>query len=141
MDIIIGVIILVILLFAARMLFPRRSSTGERQVRSGKTESVAAKPVDAEITRWRSVKISPGLFSCTRVRKIADRIYLATEAPALPLGQCSEKGCQCKYIYLSDRRSSEDRRAMLKHLSQIYLNYQNDDRRQILGRRISDIAA
>ena len=141
MENLVAVIVFVFLLVTAWMFFSKRSDRRMPLSRTRKTEKTSQRSDKTKVTKWRSVKIHHGLYSCSSVEKIANRTYLATEAPALPLGQCSEKECKCRYLYLDDRRDSEDRRAMLGQLSRVYLSYQSDDdRRQILRRRITDIA-
>ena len=135
------VMVLVFLMVTAWMFFSKRTANTTPLSRPSKTRKTSQKSDKSEVTKWRSVRISPGLHSCNSVRNIVDQTYLATEAPALPLGQCSEKECKCRYLYLDDRRSSEDRRGILGHVARTYLNYQSDDdRRQFLRRRITDIA-
>jgi len=140
MDVLIVVIILVFLV-AVWVLFSNRSYFGALSPGPRKSVKVDAISDNSEITEWRSVKIRPGLTSCVSVRNLVNRIYLASKAPALPLRLCTEKECQCRYIRLTDRRDSEDRRAILEHPGHIYLRYQRDDRRQILSRRATDIPA
>ena len=140
MEILIVVIILVFLL-AIWMLFSRPSYFRALLSGSRISAKVDAGSETSEITAWRSVKIRPGFSSCAGVKNMANQIYLASEAPALPLARCTEKECQCRYLRLDDRRSIEKRRAILEHPGHIYLRYQKDDRRQITGRRTTDSPA
>ena len=144
MENLVAVIVFIFLMVTAWMFFAKRTDSTtpmSRARKTRKTRKTSQRSDKSEVTKWRSVRISPGLHPCNSVRNIVDQTYLATEAPALPLGQCSEKECKCRYLYLDDRRSSEDRRAMLGHVARTYLNYQSDDdRRQFLKRRITDIA-
>lgn len=91
-------------------------------------------------TRWRSVKIRPGMSPCRPVAEITGRIFLAPDAPALPLANCTQKSCQCRYVFLEDRRSGEDRRFELGRLGDIVPGYQRE-RRHVTGRRYADLAA
>ena len=140
MEILIVIIILVFLL-AIWVLFSRQSYLGTLLPGPRISAKVEAGSKTSEITAWRSVKIRPGLVSCARVKNMVNQIYLASEAPALPIGLCTEKECQCRYIRLDDRRNSENRRAILEHPGHIFLRYQKDDRRQITGRRTTDSPA
>jgi len=140
MEILIVVIIIVFLL-AIWVLFSRQPYFRALLPGPRISAKVDAGSEISEITAWRSVKIRPGLVSCARVKNMVNQIYLASEAPALPIGRCTEKECQCKYIRLDDRRNNENRRAILEHPGHIYLRYQKDDRRQITGRRTTDSPA
>jgi hypothetical protein len=140
MEILIVVIILVFLL-AVWMLFSNRSYFRALLPGPRKSAEVDTGSKNSEITAWHSVKIRPGFASCVSVKNMTNQIYLASEAPALPIGQCTEKECQCRYIRLDDRRDSENRRAILEHPGHIYLRYQRDDRRQITERRTTDSLA
>ena len=104
----------------------------------------AAKPEDStdssSDTRWRSVKIRPGAAPCRSVAEITGQIFLAQDAPSLPLVNCSKKSCQCRYIFLEDRRSGEDRRLVLSRFGDLMQGYENE-RREVSGRRYADMGA
>ena len=121
--IIAGAVIVAILLF---FLF---RSKGRKPVSRSKNATAAGR---------NSVEIQPGLMCCTSVKKIANQVFLAQEAPGLPLGVCTLKKCQCKYKFLDDRRSGEDRRTLLSHLGAML--ERDEDRRSVTGRRESDLA-
>lgn len=91
-------------------------------------------------TKWRSVKIRPGLIACERATKMEGRIFLSREAPRLPLENCTEKDCHCHYIFLDDRRSGSDRRLEFDKLGDFLPTYPSE-RRQLPGRRLADLAA
>ena len=94
---------------------------------------------DNDETRWRSVKVRPGLIACRHAADIQDHLFLSREAPALPLPQCSETDCSCHYVFHDDRRSGLDRRARMDRVERL-LSGRRDDRRRSLGRRIGDLA-
>ena len=97
-------------------------------------------PGESSDTRWRSVKIRPGLMSCKRVGTIAGQIFLAEEAPSLPLENCTEEDCRCHYIFLEDRRSGMDRRVELGRFGEFVSSYRSE-KRYHAGRRYADQAA
>jgi len=106
--------------------FKRIGNPGKRNKRS-------------EDTRWRSVKIRPGLIACDRVADMTGQIFLSREAPSLPLESCTEKDCRCHYIFLNDRRTGTDRRIELGKLDEL-LPSMGINRRGIPGRRANDLA-
>jgi hypothetical protein len=107
--------------------FKRIGNPGKRNKRS-------------EDTRWRSVKIRPGLIACDRIADMTGQIFLSQEAPSLPLESCTEKDCRCHYIFLNDRRTGTDRRIELGKLDEL-LPSMRINRRDIPGRRATDLAA
>jgi hypothetical protein len=90
-------------------------------------------------TKWRSVKIRPGLISCERAASFRGQVFLSQEAPSLPLQNCTEEECNCHYIFLDDRRSGADRRIDLGKMGEFFPTYQGE-RRQVHGRREADLA-
>ena len=112
---------------------------GGRSRKAGKSLS-DAQTANAEASRWRAVKIAPGLISCDAVNTHADRVFLASSAPRLPLEGCDEQQCRCKYIHLEDRRSGGDRRIHLGDLG-AFLPANQVERRHSRGRRVADAAA
>ena len=90
-------------------------------------------------TQWRSLKVRPGLISCDSIGKMADQVFLAREAPTLPLENCGEEDCRCHYLFLDDRRSGIDRRLELRKLAG-FLATDTEDRRLSPGRRFADFA-
>jgi hypothetical protein len=91
-------------------------------------------------TRWRSVKIRPGMSPCRPVAEITGHIFLAQDAPSLPLANCTKKNCRCRYVFLEDRRSGEDRRLELARFGDLMSDYERE-RRRVTGRRYADLAA
>ncbi len=91
-------------------------------------------------TKWRSVKIRPGLITCDRVASLAGQVFLSREAPELPLANCGERDCRCHYVFLDDRRSGIDRRLELGRLG-AFLSISERDRRHVPGRRAGDLVA
>ena len=108
----------------------------QRFKKIGNTDDETDTSID---TKWRSVRIRPGLISCDRVADMTGRIFLSREAPPLPLQNCTEKQCSCHYIFLNDRRSGADRRIQLGRLGDFFPSYEGE-RRNIPGRRLADLA-
>lgn len=140
MDILLFVILLVFFLGSVALFLPNQFDTEERSPRSKKAQKSGARSNESEVKKSRLVIINPGMVSCAGARKMIDQIYLSTEAPTLPLGQCFEEKCLCKYTLLDDRRSVTQRRATHEYLGGFIRNHASD-RRQYSGRRTTDILA
>ena len=121
----------------AVMFLSKLFDKGTKSTGSKKFAKAQARSERSSDTRWRAVEIQPGLVCCEIVGKITNQIYLASEAPALPLDNCSQKRCRCKYNFHQDRRSGEDRRDDFITLSSVTQSY-GEDRRHLTGRRASD---
>ncbi|MDH3219437.1 MAG: hypothetical protein OEO19_07890 [Gammaproteobacteria bacterium] len=90
-----------------------------RKSRRSRPSKPARKPtsgIERSSTQWRAVKIDPGLICCDAVMQLTGQVFLARLSPTLPLENCTEKDCRCKYIHLEDRRSGGDRRVELGEL-------------------------
>ncbi len=101
----------------------------------GKTDD---EPNDGIDTKWRSVRIRPGLIACRHIADLKGQVFLSREAPALPLPSCGERDCRCHYVFLDDRRCGTDRRLELARLGE-FLSVSERDRRRIPGRRTGDL--
>lgn len=130
----VGVAVIALLLIASRS----RAGKSARARRVQK--STIRQAAERETTRWRAVRIKPGLICCDAASRISEEVFLASESPKLPLEGCSERNCQCKYIHLEDRRSGGDRRVELGELG-AFLPANQVERRRRNSRRATDIAA
>ena len=75
---------------------------------------------------------------CPAVRALDDDRFLSTQAPRLPLAECTMRdGCRCKYRHHNDRRE-DFRRDMDFGLPE--RGYFGTNRRAMRGRRIGDAA-
>ena len=111
----------------------RKSDTEGRTDAEAKTDS-------DEDTRWRSVKVAPGAAHCEYASILSGKVFLLSEAPPLPLVNCNEANCNCRYIHLDDRRSGIDRRDRLDAPAHQPSPAQTDRRRRG-GRRAADLVA
>jgi hypothetical protein len=53
---------------------------------------------------WHAVAIQPGPKRCKSVEALAGNRYLSNDAPKLPLRDCTEPQCSCRYRHYEDRR-------------------------------------
>jgi hypothetical protein len=60
---------------------------------------------------YHAVSVKPGAYACAAANNIAGQRFLATEAPDLPLPECSAAECDCHFIHHNDRRTGKDRRS------------------------------
>lgn len=133
------VVILVVFLLAAAWIFvSSRLNVGVRKPRLKKTGGTGSASGRSSSAKWRAVRIRRGLISCKAAEKMAGQTYLSMEAPTLPLDECTENKCNCKYIFLEDRRDGKDRRYTPKYLT-LLPPLNETDRRHSKGRRITDI--
>ena len=95
-------------------------------------------PGKSKKAQWRSVRIRSGLNACKAATSIKGRIFLAPDAPSLPLENCTED-CRCHYVFMDDRRSGTDRRIELGQLGGLLPGY-GSERRRFAGRRLADHA-
>ena len=65
----------------------------------------ARKPASA----WHAVCIAPGERACDAARLLAGRRFLSRDAPALPLKNCDNAACTCRYEHFDDRRKGARR--------------------------------
>ena len=133
-----GGIVIVLALIAVVAYRSYQANPGvQRFGRFSREEKDEAEAAD---TRWRSVRIRPGLICCEQATELTEEIFLAKEAPHLPLPECTEPDCRCHYLFLDDRRSGEDRRDDLGKLADFFPT-SVEDRRQLPGRRMADLLA
>lgn len=89
--------------------------------------------------RWRAVRVVPGKAACARVEAISPSTWLVGKAPALPLSECGQASCHCKYQQLEDRRQSS-RRDPFATVSTQHGQVSQRERRRGRGRRSTDMA-
>ncbi|MGH8249906.1 MAG: hypothetical protein ACREVI_04290 [Steroidobacteraceae bacterium] len=86
------------------------------------------------VNPYHAVSIEPGAKACREARAIDGRRFLASAAPKIPLEDCSNPACKCRYVHYQDRRSMRDRR-VLPHNPHAH---KMSERRAGLGRRMTD---
>lgn len=93
------------LITAVVMLYISKQKSATGQTRESATTSRASSP-------FASVKMCCDRHACAPAQAMRDQVFLASEAPTLPLAQCDATHCQCRYAKTSDRRATGGRRAM-----------------------------
>lgn len=89
--------------------------------------------------RYAAVMIDHQDFPCSAAFDRSTQLYLACEAPKLPLETCDRpEKCRCKYVHFDDRRQKEDDRRVSSPL--LRDSYIGDEKRtpRKRGRRFDD---
>jgi hypothetical protein len=86
---------------------------------------------------WHSVGVIGGTMACAAAVQNKGRRFLASEAPPIPLPDCTAPWrCKCVYRHYADRRATPrriaDRGMFGRHIG--------SERRQSRGRRAEDMA-
>lgn len=121
-------IFIVLSLIVAAVLIARRLGIGFNPQPTRKLTESETRQKKSEITRWRSVKIKPGLICCKSAYKLSGEIFFATDAPDFPLAGCTEKSCQCKYVHLEDRRDGDERREATDYSIELFALHEKERR-------------
>jgi len=85
--------------------------------------------------RYAAVTIYPCLEACPAAWKLQDVRYVSSEAPTLPLTDCDQATCKCRYRKYDDRRDAEDRRDQWGQFGGFLPQDGNDNRRVGRNRR------
>lgn len=85
---------------------------------------------------FHAVSIAVGRETCRQVEALIGTRFLARDAPKLPLKNCDNPACRCRYVHHDDRRVEDDRR--LRDLWRLGKVNAGDDRRRAKGRRAAD---
>ena len=60
--------------------------------------------------QWHAVSVVPGPAACPAIKNLGGKRFLASEAPRLPLPDCSSAWhCKCVYRHYADRRGGARR--------------------------------
>jgi hypothetical protein len=87
-------------------------------------------------SKYKSVSIHPGGSACPAAKKYGNRRLLVSEAPTLPLRNCSAKSCNCKFFTYGDRRSClTNRRSNVREVTKIASLFSRSNRRKGAERR------
>ena len=145
MDGLLIVIVVSFVLVGALVLISRLSEfLARRQAEAAAPSDPEPEPAPetdrTETTDWRSVKIAPGAKRCEYASILTGKVFLIDEAPPLPLVNCHQSDCFCRYVYLDDRRSGIDRRIGADDPGHGAAT-ERTDRRRRGGRRTADAVA
>lgn len=66
----------------------------------------------AKKSPYHAVSVRLGESACLAAKTIEGKRFLASEAPLLPLAECSSiENCRCHFLHHEDRRAGKDRRS------------------------------
>lgn len=144
MNIAIGIAVLLLLLFAFRhRLFPAKTSRRAPKQKCPLPESLndeQLNKLDPNAHPFHCVSVESKSNICAASKKIIGKRFLSRLAPKLPLTQCSNPSCRCRYTHHEDRREpNSDRRIGFGLQQELYGAYGEQNRRQNpKGRRVGD---
>jgi hypothetical protein len=86
--------------------------------------------------KWHAVSLASEPGSCFRARLLKGQRFLSSEAPALPLPDCTQpESCNCSYKKYDDRRAGLRRS---REVSGIQRPTASPEQRKTRGRRVKD---
>lgn len=84
---------------------------------------------------YHAVEIRPSGPACATARAFRGKRFLSSEAPPIPLPNCSQKQCSCVYVHYEDRRVGQRRDG---YLHKAYKQGERMQERRQQGRRYTD---
>lgn len=96
------------------LLYRRAKNQPRRDLPSGSSKRPqTSRHATYATNRYHAVSIRPSLYACPAAWKMQEQSFLSEEAPTLPLADCDQETCSCRYRHYSDRRDGQDRRNIL----------------------------
>ena len=85
-------------------------------------------------TEFHAVSLKLRSDACGAAKALESQRFLPKDAPMLPLNDCDNPNCQCKYEHHDDRRAGPRRDAEVGLPSEA----PSEERRSSRGRRVDD---
>lgn len=105
---------------------------------SGRMSTARSGPTRlASSPKFHAVSIKMDVSPCPAIRKYDGRRLLSKEAPLLPLPDCDQPSCSCRFEHYADRRSGENRRDDVVTIARISSGETIQERRSWRERRAS----
>jgi hypothetical protein len=93
--------------------------------------------VDASTSAFHAVSINMDASPCPAIREYEGRRLLSNEAPMLPLPDCDQRHCNCRFEHYKDRRTGKNRRDDVVTIARISSGESIQERRSWRDRRAS----
>jgi hypothetical protein len=94
-----------------------------------------AKERDSAGAEFRAVSIRTCKDACEAAKALSGKRFLTHKPPFLPLADCDQSMCQCRYQHHEDRREEEDRRDEFYRNFAFSMNREHLERRERQDRR------
>lgn len=134
---------IVILVFVVLALYLKSKSSDKKPKKPARiakpTKSrKASATTDKAGKSYAGIAIKLCANACDAAKELEKTRYLSGQAPLLPLTDCNQPNCACKYVHYSDRRDvNEDRRHAYSMKTELYDSTGNQNRREKKERRNS----
>jgi hypothetical protein len=129
---------IILAIFVLRFLFPTRP----RLVTLNEHGAAKSSPASSDDGQgdFRAVSIHAYGGRCLASQSVSGQRFLTSEAPTLPLEECTAEKCNCRYVHHADRRrGTRDRRTLSGLLEESpVFSMGGHDRRITTGRRTKD---
>ncbi len=102
-------IVVLLVLVAWYLVQKRKTKVADVESDPEETKRLAIR----KSTPYHAVSIEPGPYACAAANELRGEKFLSTEAPQLPLPDCTSSNCECRFTHYCDRRGRKDRRSEL----------------------------
>lgn len=123
----------------------RRGSLGRVQpiqailrLRQRRPQKSASSSAAKKAGKFHAVTIEMDRHPCSAVRPLEGQTFLSRDAPLLPLAECDQAACKCRFVHHEDRRNKL-RRGYQSDLGRVAALGSNEERRGRAGRREGDL--
>ena len=141
-NIMLGALVLVLLLIAQRIYNTWQLEKTRKPAVAASARRPAKKTAKAKGAEGMSAQpfhCVTLVGNCPALEDYKGKRFLASDAPPLPVPDCTSDRCQCHYTHHADRRDpNTDRRALGRFAEEQYTLIGNPERRGSRGRRKSD---
>jgi hypothetical protein len=100
------VYLLALIALIGALVYIRRKSIGPAE-----RPPLARPAVLGATGAFHAVSIKLGPNACEAAQSMAGKRFLSSAAPRLPLPNCKNLECKCRFVHHKDRREAEDRRS------------------------------
>lgn len=137
---------ILLLIVATLVLFglsTLKNSKKQRKYRSNALTNKGEKEPPIQEHRFHSVSVVNNGNGCEKANALSGKRFLSKEAPELPMEECTQANCLCRYQHHQDRRQfGHDRRIDYGVTRDLYGAFGEQNRRDNpRGRRATDFMA